>query len=212
MHARPCVGPCVREVRGRGAGSGESRDAAPYCQCRRFTASPRSLERVNFAADGPSSLERGTPDEGPLTSVSPFEQLRRPLRSYARSDLSFSHERIETMINPNPIAKLLLHAHADERLSYEQMVRWSEEFGLDRGELIDIYEAVREAGQTCRGAFAPSPRGDCSQSSRYEVVAQAYSEGWLGLDRVLSWAEEQELDDEKTIALLERCATEGHAH
>ena len=41
-------------------------------------------------------------------------------------------ERIEAMINVNPIAKLLLHAHSDERLSYEQMVQWSEEFGLSR--------------------------------------------------------------------------------
>ena len=116
------------------------------------------------------------------------------------------------MINANPIAKLLLHAHADERLSYEQMVRWSEEFGLDRGELIDIYEAVQENGQTCREAFAPSPRKDCSRSSRCELVAQAYAEGWISLDRVLSWAEEEELEDEETMALLERCATEGHAH
>ena len=116
------------------------------------------------------------------------------------------------MINANPIAKLLLHAHTDERLSYEQMVRWSEEFGLDRGELIDIYEGVREKGQTCRDAFAPSPRDDCSLSSRCELVAQAYAGGWIGLDRVLSWAEEEELEDEETMALLERCATEGHAH
>jgi hypothetical protein len=55
----------------------------------------------------------------------------------------------------------LLHAHTDERLSYEQMVRWSEEFGLTRRELIDIYEAVREAGQTCRDAFALTLLTDC---------------------------------------------------
>ena len=43
-------------------------------------------------------------------------------------------------------------------------------------------------------------------------MAWAYAEGWIGLDRVLSWAEEQELEDEETKTLLERCATEGHAH
>ena len=37
------------------------------------------------------------------------------------------------MINPNPITKLLLHAHTDERLSYEQMVRWSDESRLYAG-------------------------------------------------------------------------------
>jgi hypothetical protein len=116
------------------------------------------------------------------------------------------------MINANPIAKLLLHAHTDERLSYEQMVRWSEEFGLRRSELIDIYEAVQETGQTCREAFAPSSFGDRSRSSSFELVAQAYAEGWLGLDRVLSWAEEQELEDDETMALLEGCAAEGHGH
>ena len=43
-------------------------------------------------------------------------------------------------------------------------------------------------------------------------MAWAYAEVWIGLDRVLSWAEEQELEDEETKTLLERCATEGHAH
>jgi hypothetical protein len=114
------------------------------------------------------------------------------------------------MINADPIAKLLLHAHADERLGYEQMVRWSDEFGLRRGELIDTYESVREAGMTCRTAFGPSPRRGRSRSARVENVAQAYAEGWIGLDCVLNWAEEQEFEDEETIALLERCAAEGH--
>ena len=66
-----------------------------------------------------------------------------------------------------------------------------------------------------REAFAPSPRSECSRSTcaeLAELVAQAYAEGWIGLDRVLSWAEEQELEDEETMTLLERCATEGHAH
>lgn len=44
--------------------------------------------------------------------------------------------------------------------------------------LIDINEAVREAGQTCREAFAPSSLGDRSRSSSFELVAQAYAEGW----------------------------------
>jgi hypothetical protein len=42
-------------------------------------------------------------------------------------------------------------------------------------------------------------------------MAHAYAEGWVGLDRVLSWAEERELEDEEVIMLLERCASEGHS-
>jgi hypothetical protein len=114
------------------------------------------------------------------------------------------------MIKANPIAKLLLHAHGDERLSYEDMVRWADEFGLQRSELIDIYEAVCEAGTTCCTAFAPSPRGGRSQSSRADVAARAYAEGWIGLDRILCWAEEQDLEDDETMILLDLCAAEGH--
>jgi hypothetical protein len=116
------------------------------------------------------------------------------------------------MLEANPITKLLLHAHTDERLSYEQMVRWSDEFGLRRSDLIDLYEAVSQAGLTCRTACAPSPRAGRSCSSRAEAIAQAYAEGWIGLDRVLSWAEEHEFEDDETMALLDRCAGEGHAH
>jgi len=116
------------------------------------------------------------------------------------------------MITANPIAKLLLHAHSDERLSYEQMVRWAEEFGLERSELIDIYEAVGEVGTTCGTAFAPSPRAGQPRASRVEVVAHAYAAGWIGLDCVLFWAEEQELEDDETMALLDLCAAEGHGH
>lgn len=114
------------------------------------------------------------------------------------------------MTTANPIAKLLLHAHADERLSYWAMVRWADEFGLPRSELIDIYQAVAAAGTTCRAAFAPSPRDGQSQATRAEVVAQAYAAGWIGIDRVLCWAEEQELEDDDTMKLLELCAAEGH--
>ena len=116
------------------------------------------------------------------------------------------------MIKANPIAKLLLHAHSDERLSYEQMMRWSEDFGLRRVELIETYEAVHEAGTTCCAAFAPAPRKERPVSARAEAAAHAYAEGWIGLDRVLSWAEEQELEDDETMALLERCATEAHGN
>jgi hypothetical protein len=91
------------------------------------------------------------------------------------------------------------------------MIRWSEEFGLRRAELIETYEAVHGAGRTCNSAFAPAPPKGRSVSARAEVAAQAYAEGWIGLDRVLGWAEEQELEEDETMALLERCAVEGHA-
>jgi hypothetical protein len=45
----------------------------------------------------------------------------------------------------------------------------------------------------------------------FEIVAHSYAEGWIGLDRVLSWAEECELEDDQVMALLGRCASEGHS-
>ena len=116
------------------------------------------------------------------------------------------------MIQANPMAKLLLHAHADERLSWEEMVRWSDEFGLRRSELIEIYEAVHAEGKTCRSAFMPAASPSRRVVRRSIALARAYAEGWIGLNRVLSWAEEQELDEDETMALLERCAAEGHGH
>lgn len=116
------------------------------------------------------------------------------------------------MVKANPIAKLLLYANSVGWLSYEEMMRWSDEFGLRRVELIEVYEAVHQVGTICGTAFVPSPQNGRSRSTRAEAAAQAYGEGWIGLDRVLSWAEEQGLEEDETMALLERCAVEGHAN
>lgn len=116
------------------------------------------------------------------------------------------------MIDGNPIAKLLMYANSAGRISYEVMMLWADEFGITGAEMIDLYEAVHEHESycSCTSAFAPSPRSDRPRDTLFDFVANAYAERWIGLDRVLSWAEERELEDDEVMTLLERCASEGH--
>ena len=89
------------------------------------------------------------------------------------------------------------------------MLRWAREFRVDVPDFFDpanwnLYERA--------GEFAPLPQRSRPLVFLFEVVAQTYAQGWIGLDRVLLWAEERQLDDDEVMTLLERCASEGHAY
>jgi hypothetical protein len=107
-----------------------------------------------------------------------------------------------------PIYKLLLHADHHRQISYEELLRWAKEFGI---RIPDIFDPIETKAYDNVLAFAPSPQRRLPLVLLFELVAHAYAQGWLGLGRVLAWAEEHELEDDQVMTLLERCASEGHS-
>jgi hypothetical protein len=101
-----------------------------------------------------------------------------------------------------------MYADHHRQISYEELLRWASGFGIRIPDIFDPNET--EAYDDVSG-FAPSPQRRLPQILLFELVAQAYAQGWLGLDRVLAWAEERELEDDQVLSLLERCASEGHS-
>jgi hypothetical protein len=112
------------------------------------------------------------------------------------------------MFEPSPIYQLLMYADHRRQISYDELLRWAKEFGVRIPEMFDPVETLAYDHVP---TFAPSPRTSLPLVLLFELQAHAYAEGWIGLDRVLSWAEERELEDHEVMILLERCAVEGHS-
>jgi hypothetical protein len=108
----------------------------------------------------------------------------------------------------NPVYKLLMYADHHRQISYGELLRWAQEFGIH---IPDIFDPEETRAYDYVPAFAPSPRRSLPLMFLLEVAAQAYAEGWIGLDRVLAWAEARGLEDDEVMTLLERCASEGHS-
>jgi len=111
------------------------------------------------------------------------------------------------MFEPTPIYKLLMFADHRRQISYGELLRWASEFGIS---IPDIFDPQEASAYDHVPAFAPSPRRSLPLVFLFELLAHAYAEGWIGLDCVLAWAEERELEDDQVMMLLERCASEGH--
>jgi hypothetical protein len=109
----------------------------------------------------------------------------------------------------NPLAKMLMYADHQRSITYVEMLRWARKFGVD---LPDFFDEANQELYDRAGEFAPIPQRSRPLVFLFEVVAQAYAEGWIGLDRVLLWAEERQLEDDEVMTLLDRCASEGHAY
>jgi hypothetical protein len=101
-----------------------------------------------------------------------------------------------------------MYADHHRQISYEELLRWAKEFGVC---IPDIFDPIETKAYDNVSGFAPSPHPRLPLVLLLELVAQAYAQGWLGLDRVLAWAEEHELEDDQVMTLLERCASEGHS-
>lgn len=115
------------------------------------------------------------------------------------------------MKSMNPVAKLLMYAHSDEQIEYDEMTRWADEFGIPRREMIDLHEQALAERCSCSSFLRPSREATETFDALKDAVARAYVEGWIGLGRVILWAEEREFDEEQIMAILERCAEKGHA-
>jgi hypothetical protein len=112
------------------------------------------------------------------------------------------------VIEPTPIYELLMYADHQRQLPYDQLLRWAAEFGV---RVPDIFDPEETNAYDRVPAFAPSPRRSLPLVLLFDLMALAYAEGWIGLDSVLSWAEERGLEDDEVMTLLERCAFEGHS-
>lgn len=110
----------------------------------------------------------------------------------------------------DPIAKLLMYAHSDGQIEYEEMTRWSDAFGISRLEMIDLHEQALAERCSCTSFLRPSRDAEESFDALKNAVARAYVERWVGLGRVILWAEEREFDEEQIMAILEACAEKGH--
>jgi hypothetical protein len=117
-------------------------------------------------------------------------------------------ERSSDVFEPTPIYKLLMYADHQRQIPYDQLLRWAAEFGV---RIPDIFDPKETKAYDDVPAYAPSPRRRLPLVFLFELVALAYAEGWIGLDRVLAWAEERELEEDQVMTLLERCASEGHS-
>jgi hypothetical protein len=113
------------------------------------------------------------------------------------------------MSERSPIEKLLLYADSQGRIPWGEAARWAKAFGFA---LPDIFFGPDPDAWRIAAAFQPSPRRDLPFAFLFEVVVQAYAEGWIGLDRVLGWADEWKLSEAETMKLLKHCAIAGHDH
>jgi hypothetical protein len=113
------------------------------------------------------------------------------------------------VIAGNPIAKFLLYAWCDERVDWDEMRGWGEQLGVDIGEIVDLQAAcamTRRSGWTMLAPIASQQPFDAAA----DALAFAYGHGWIGFDDIVRWGEDRELEEERMLLLLERCALTGH--